>query len=91
MLDVTQIAEGFVNNALNKEQDLFKERISICRRCQLHKIDTIFGEVCNKKLYVNPKTNEISNIIKEGFYNGCGCVLASKARVPRANCPLNRW
>ena len=91
MLPLGQIAEGFTNNILNKEEHLFDKRIRICRDCKLHKIDPIFGEVCNKKLYVNPITDETSNTPKKGFQNGCGCVLASKTRVHRAECPLNRW
>lgn len=91
MLPIGQIAEGFLNNALGKEEDLFKNRIDICRQCKLHKIDSIFGEICNKKLYINPITEETSNVQKKGFINGCGCVLSSKCRVPQATCPLNRW
>ena len=91
MLPIGQIAEGFINNALGKEEDLFQKRVDICRQCKLHKIDSIFGETCNSKLYLNPLTDETSISPKSGFFNGCGCVLASKCRVPQAKCPLSRW
>lgn len=50
MSQFQQIAEGFYNNITNKQQDLYRERIKICRKCKLLKIDDIFGEVCNSKL-----------------------------------------
>ena len=90
MHSISQIAEGFVNNILKKEEDLFNTRITICRSCKLHKIDKVFGEVCNKSLWLNPETNEISNSPKIKYVHGCGCVLKSKTRVPNAHCPLDK-
>ena len=42
------------------------------------------------KLYFNPKTNETSIFKKEGFVNGCGCILKAKCRVPEAKCIINK-
>ena len=46
--------------------------------------------MCNRKLYFNPKTNETSIFKKEGFINGCGCILKAKCRVPEAKCIINK-
>ncbi len=91
MFNVEQIIEGTLNNVFNKEEELFNNRIKICRCCKLHKIDNIFGEVCNPRLYINPETEEISSSKKPGYIHGCGCILASKCRVPDAKCPMNKW
>lgn len=90
-MSIGQIAEGFYNNLTNKEEDLFDERIKICKQCKLLKQDNIFGEVCNSRLYLNPNTDETSKIPKEGFFRGCGCVLKAKTRVKYAKCPAGKW
>lgn len=91
MSNLNQIAKGFVNSITNKNDDLFKERMKICRTCPLLKQDSIFGDICNSSLYCNPKTLEVSKTPKLNFFNGCGCILRSKTRVPEAHCPLSRW
>jgi len=89
--NIGNIAKGFYNNLLGKEEDLYKQRYSICKNCKLLKVDSIFGEICNSTLYLNIVTNVISPIEKEGFKNGCACVIKSKLRVKETNCPLNKW
>ena len=86
---VNQIVTGTINNILNREEELFNKRISICRSCKLHKVDNVFGEICNPRLYMN-SNNETSTVSKPGFQHGCGCILRSKCRVKDAHCPLNR-
>ena len=54
------------------------------------KEDKIFGEICNSDLYIDPKSGETSTTKKQGFSNGCGCVLRSKTRVKNAHCPIAR-
>ena len=88
---IGQIATGFFNNLTNKEEDLFNERIKLCRSCKLLKEDKIFGEICNSDLYIDPKSGETSTTKKQGFSNRCGCVLRSKTRVKNAHCPIARW
>ena len=90
MLPLGQIAEGFINNALGKGEDLFQKRIDVCRQCKLHKVDSIFGETCNSKLYLNPETNQTSTYPRKGYYNGCGCRLQAKSRLKSAKCPLEK-
>ena len=88
---INQIAKGFFNSLVSREDELFKQRISVCRECPLLKKDAVFGEICNEKLYINPKTEETSKTKKIGYINGCGCILRSKTRVPEASCPLGKW
>ncbi len=90
-MSITQIVEGTVKNILNIDTDYSKERLEICKKCKLLKEDAIFGLVCNKKLYLNPITDETSLYPKIGFKNGCGCVLKSKVKVLNVKCPLNKW
>lgn len=90
-MSISQIAEGTIRNILNISNDLYKSRIVICRTCKLLTKDKFFGEVCNSNLYLNPETNEISNKPKDGFFKGCGCVLASKCRLEGAKCPAGKW
>ena len=51
----------------------------------------MLGEVCNSSLYLNVKDNTVSRTEKDGYVNGCGCILGSKTRVPMAHCPANKW
>ena len=90
-MSLAQIVESTVKNVLNIDSDYAKERLKICRTCKLLKEDSIFGEMCNKKLWLNPITDEISTHPKIGFLNGCGCVLKSKVKVLNVKCPLNKW
>lgn len=88
---INQIIEGHYKKIMNKEDTLRDKRITICKSCKLYKIDDLLGEVCNKRLYLNPKTNETSVVKKDGFKNGCGCILQAKTRVKDAKCPINKW
>jgi hypothetical protein len=82
-----QISEGFYNLLMQKEQELYEDRIAICKTCKIMKNDNVFGPICNSGLYLNPITDEVSYIPREGFNHGCGCVLSAKARVKEATCP----
>lgn len=85
------ITKGIYNKTLNKEDSLSKERLEICRSCKLCRVDKFFGEICSSKRWLNLETNEISKVYKEGFVNGCGCVMELKSRVPEAKCIINKW
>ena len=87
---VGQIATGLVNTLLNREEELSKERINICKDCRLWYVDSIFGATCNDSLYLNTKTDQVSRKEKPGFKNGCGCILRVKTRVVEAHCPLDK-
>lgn len=90
-MSVSQIIEGTVKNILNQDENLYLERIAVCRQCKLLTKDKIFGDTCNPSLYLNPITNETSLTPKVGFESGCGCILRSKCRVREAHCPLKKW
>lgn len=49
------------------------------------------GEICNSKLWYNPETEDISEIYKDGYINGCGCRLGAKTRLPNESCPAGKW
>ena len=89
-MSISQIVEGSLNNLFKKEEELFKKRIQICRECPLILKDKMLGEVCNSSLYLNVKDNTVSRTEKDGYVNGCGCILGSKTRVPTAHCPANK-
>lgn len=85
------ILEGHVNEALGNNQDLYEERMKICKECGLYK-ETMMGPICNPKLYISieDKTT-ISNTPKVGFKRGCSCRLSSKCRVKFAKCIVEKW
>lgn len=85
------IIDGHLKELFNKEEDLSKQRVNICKSCPLYKIDSILGEICNSKLYLNLETNQVSTYPRNGYYNGCGCRIQAKSRLITAKCPLNKW
>lgn len=90
-INFKHIARGFFNNLTNKEDELYKDRISVCKLCPLLKKDKVFGNICSDELYLNTNTGETSKEEKSGFRNGCGCILRAKTRVLEAHCPLDKW
>lgn len=66
-----------------------KKLLNICKECPLYSIK--FGGQCNPKLYLNPKTEEVSTSPKTGFINGCGCMLIKKVQDPTQVCPAGKW
>ncbi len=89
-MSLTQIIDGHLKEFLDQEKALLTERKKICDGCKLLKKDKILGDVCNKNKWLNPITDEVSDIQKDNFYNGCGCRLNAKRRIPEASCPLNK-
>ena len=69
--------------------ELVDKRLEICKACPLYK-DTVFGAVCNPKLYIN-KEGETSYIPKEGYKKGCNCILRRKAANPGNHCIIGKW
>lgn len=89
-MSINKIVEGHFNSLIDKNKELLTQRMQLCRSCVLYKIDSIFGEMCNKHLYVNTKTGETSEVSKPGFYNGCGCRLVAKTRLVDEICPIKK-
>ena len=89
-MEIGQIIEGNVNRFFGLNQDISEQRMRICKRCPLFKIK--FGEaICNNKLYYDVNTGDISTTPKDGYKNGCGCILKSKTAATDARCPVNKW
>lgn len=88
-LPIGQIVKGTVNNVLGLNNDISEPRLKICYSCPLY--SPARGGVCNRKLWLNPNTGDVSTEEKDGYKRGCGCLLNSKTRVPEAHCPLNKW
>lgn len=85
-MSVRQIAEGFFNHIANKNKELFESRYSVCKECKIME-----DGICRDDVYLNLMTNDLSNVKKSGYFNGCGCILDLKCRVPDAKCPLDKW
>lgn len=91
MGQITDIINGHINEALGKNEDLFEQRIQICKKCPLYK-ETLAGPVCNSKLYINIVDKEtVSDRPKVGYRRGCSCRLTSKCRLPHAKCIVEKW
>lgn len=89
MWNVGQIVEGTVKNILDINTELSDERMKICKECPLY--IPFMGGQCNSKGWLNPNTNEVSTVAKEGYYKGCGCILKSKTKAKYAECPAGKW
>lgn len=88
---MVNIIEGHLKELFNREEELYNERIEICKKCPLYKIDRIFGAICNGKLYINPETNKTSTYPRSGYIGGCFCRLGSKLRMIDEQCIIKKW
>lgn len=88
-MEVGNIIKGHVNELLGLNKDISKIRIDICKKCPLYKDE--FGGICNPKLYMNPKTKDVSLEKKDGYFKGCGCRISAKTTLPDAVCPNGQW
>lgn len=88
-MGVGDIVKGHVNELLNRNEDISKVRMDICRKCPLFKNE--LGGICNPKLYLNVETGDVSTKKMDGYVNGCGCRLAAKTRLSRSQCPNGKW
>lgn len=90
-MDIKEILDGHTKNLLGLNKDISLPRLNICKKCPLYK-ETVIGAICNSKVWVNPNNYlEISLKKKDGYVNGCGCILKAKTTLPNAQCPLNKW
>lgn len=85
---VKQIAEGWTNDLLGREQELSESRMKICRECPLYNEET---DRCDSKKCYNKETGEVTSVPGKLTICGCGCYLHKKSRVPLAKCPMSRW
>ena len=88
-MEVGNIIKGHVNELLGLNKDISKERLKICKQCPLYLED--YGGQCNPRLYMNPKTKDVSIEKKDGYYKGCGCILEYKTKNEDSICPCEQW
>ena len=82
------IAKGWANDLLGREQELHDLRMAVCKECVLYDPNS---KRCNSKKCYNPETGEIRQFPGKGFICGCNCFMEKKSRVPSARCVLNKW
>ena len=90
-VNVGQIVQGHINEMTNKENELYNQRIVICKQCPLYTVKSVIGGVCDHRKYYNPETDELSDLPQVGFISGCGCRLEAALRVKNKKCVLNKW
>lgn len=88
-MEFGNIIQGHVNELLGRNKDISQSRLNICYSCPLYSPN--FGGVCNKKLWLNVNTGDVSTSSKEGYKNGCGCRLNAKTKLVNEVCPLGKW
>lgn len=72
------------------DQSLYEERIAICEKCPLYKLDKIRGPVCDSNKFISPDGTKWSWFRKDGYVRGCGCGLR-KAKIPANKCIVGKW
>ena len=88
-MEVKNIIQGHINEVFNINEDISKNRLKICYRCPLY--SNKLGGICNSRLWLNRNTGDVSVIMKYGYIKGCGFRLRTKARLPNAKCPVDKW
>lgn len=66
------------------------DRMVICAMCPLCK-DSEEGYICNAKLYLHPRTGDVSTKPKDGYVRGCDCLLEYKTKEEDERCPAGKW
>lgn len=87
--NASQIIEGHARELFGLNSDLSEGRLRICLKCPLY-LDQ-FGGICNNGLFYNPKTGDVSEKKKDGYYKGCGCRLRAKTTLKNEHCPAGKW
>jgi hypothetical protein len=89
MINPISILEGAGNYIFGFNQSMSEARLKICMRCPIY--SSAFGGMCNKKLYLDPKTGDVSIDKRDGYIQGCGCSLKLKTTVASEECPAGKW
>lgn len=87
MLD---IIEGHIHELIGDKRAISNPRLRICKKCPLRR-ETFLGAICNDRLWLDPKTNQISTRPIDGYVKGCGCRLDAKTTLANATCPAGKW
>lgn len=85
---IKQIAEGWTNDLLGREQELSDKRMKICKECPIYDEN---ADRCDSKKCLNKETGEITQYPGKATVCGCGCYMKKKTRVPSSHCVLNKW
>ena len=64
------------------------ERLAICNKCPIYNPNT--GR-CNSKLWINPKTDDVSIHARIGYIRGCNCIIKIKAKNIYNHCIAGKW
>lgn len=88
-MEIGNIVNGHINSLLGLNKDISEERMKICKKCPIY--SSKFGGLCNSKLYIDPNTNDVSIIAKDGYVKGCGCKLSAKTTLLNAKCIIGKW
>lgn len=86
---IGQIVEGHIKEITKQENDLYNERIKICKQCPLY--SERLGGVCDAKKCLDETKNQMVSYPGKNITCGCGCRLQAKARLISAKCVLNKW
>lgn len=86
--NVSQILQGWTNDMLGKEQELYDKRMPICKQCPLYNSK---NDRCDASKCLDVKQNKLVSGPGEGIICGCNCYCAKKVRVPNAKCVLKKW
>lgn len=89
MINPSPILEGAKNSIFGINKQISEARIKICKRCPIY--SPSFGGICNKKLYLNPDSGDVSVNKQAGYVQGCGCYLRLKTTVTSEECPAGKW
>ena len=65
-----------------------KKRLEICKKCPIY---AQARGICNSALWINPKTDETSDVPKAGYVKGCGCAIFYKVQSSSAKCVAGKW
>lgn len=80
--------EGHWNELTNKNQELSKKRIEVCKTCPLMS-ESALGLICDaKKCWDGEK---VTSIPGKGKTCGCGCRISAKSSIKNAECVLGKW
>lgn len=90
MGSIYDIVDGHLKELTGKNQKTSEERLEICLKCPIIKLHPVFGPMCDSSKWIN-KNNEMSEIKRRGFTQGCGCRLSAKTRLQHAHCIIEKW
>lgn len=88
-MEIGNIIHAHVNEVIGLNKDISEPRLKICYACPIY--STKFGGLCNNRLWLNMITGDVSTEPKQGYKNGCGCILSKKTKNPSSICPLGKW